>query len=311
MSRENLLILGASFLIAIGVRLALAPEFAPGKEREFEAKLEYHGLPDSLMLVGEPKMFKVIASGSKDYLDHLDTNAVVASVDLSIAKPGVRLYSVDVPLMVSRVNLAPKFPTLRLDIQPVDSMEQHVEIEPTGLPPSDLVYDGASIIPEVVTIVGAKSRLATVRRARVLLDLSQVRPGVSKNIPVEIFDESDRPVPYVKAQPSEVSVSPAVAAAPAEKRVLVTPTWVGQPAFGYKVTSYEIRPSQILVRGESAIMSRIGTVDTEPVTLNGLSESTTVSTRIKLPLGVKSTTPLDVKVIIKIAPTNGQGTNGN
>lgn len=276
----------ACLTLVIGIRIALADRFAPNNKLIFDAKLEFKGLPQGLMVVRETDKVKVEATGSTDDLNKLDQSTVILSVDLSKAKQGIADFLVQSP-MRPRITIEPKFPRIRLNIENVGTMEQIVELEPLGLPTSDLVFEGASIAPEKVTIYGAESFLAKVRRARVLLYLSQVKAGTSMTMPIEILDESNRSIPYVFSEPSEVTVNPSVTAAPAIKRVLISPNWKGQPAFGFKVDSYEIRPPQLSVRGESAAMSRLATLETEPISIEGLNADVTVSAKLKFPDGIK------------------------
>ena len=312
LTRENLLMLGASFLIAIGIRVALSPSISTIKEQRFDAKLEIRGLPDNLTVVDEPKTVEMKATGTAQYLDQLEKSSVIATVDLSNARLGKRKYVItSSPPSRARVTVTPLFQTVSLDVQKLSSIEKAVEVEPSGQTLQDFAYDGATTIPEVVTIVGAESILARVKVVRVNLELQLVRPGKTFMLPVEILDEANHPVPYLKARPSEVMVSPAVAAAPSIKRVLVTPNWTGQPAFGYEVVSFEIKPSQIEVRGESGMISRIATFKTEPVSLAGLKESTKVKTKVRVPAGLKVTVSNEVQIVIKIAPQPGMETHRN
>jgi YbbR domain-containing protein len=129
-------------------------------------------------------------------------------------------------------------------------------------------------------------------------------------LPVDILDEDNQVVPYVQSDPSEVSVTPAVAAAATKKRLLISPNWSGQPAFGYKVVSYEIRPSQVELRGDSATISRMSMLDTESISIAGLSADATLRVKLKLPAGTKTTEPSEVTVIVKVAKRPGAGMSG-
>ena len=197
-----------------------------------------------------------------------------------------------------------------MNLQKLTSEVVSVTVEPSGQPPREFVVDGASSLPEKVTIIGAESFLPKVKKARVSLDLDQVRPGAKFMLPVELLDADNQVVPYVHSDPAEVSVSPAVAAATTLKRLLVTPNWVGQPAFGYKVVSYEVRPSQIAVRGDSGTISRLATLDTEPVSIAGLKSDGTIRAKVKLPPGTKTTESSEVTVIVKVARRPGNEMSG-
>jgi YbbR domain-containing protein len=300
-SRENVLMVVASVLIALGVRIAIAPSLL-AKESLFYAKIEYRGLPEDLTVVDDPQTWQIRATGAAHDIDQVDTDSVVAVVDLSMAKSGRRNYFVGVsPESKSRVNFAPRVPKIPLDIQKVSHSIQPVKVEASGQTPRDFVYDGAAVLPEKVKIIGAETVLPHVKVARVNLDLDQVRPGMSSTLRVEVLDDLNRPMRDVRCEPTEVTVSPAVVAAATKKRLLISPDWSGEPAYGYKVVSYEMHPSQIEVRGESADISSLATVETFPVNIQGIKSDTTVKTRVHLPAGIVSTEPDAVTVIVRVA----------
>ncbi len=303
MTRENLLMLGASFLISVGLWLTVTPSVSENKEREIDVRLEIKGLPDTLTVVGEPLSVGVVATGSLEHLDQLDKSSVVANVDLSNAKTGTRRYLVNVPDSPrSRLTFRPRYKYVLLDVEKLATLQQPVKVEPTGVIPHDFVFDGASTQPEKVTITGPATILPSVHLARVVLDLGQVRPGTSFLLPIEVLDESNRPVQYIHLQPSEVTVTAAVSAAPASRRYPVNPNWTGSPAFGYKVTSFLLNPPQISVRGDSATLSRLTALDTEPISLEGLKSDTEFDVKVNLPLGVQSTDTAQVHVVVKVSP---------
>ncbi|MBS1713257.1 MAG: hypothetical protein JST30_02845 [Armatimonadetes bacterium] len=300
-SRENFLIFCASLLIAVGVLLSFPSNAAPGFQ-DIDARIEYTGLPEGLILVDEPKTFKVRASGTSTHLRQLDADAVSVTVNLASARKGVSSYPVEVVAPNRRgVSVGPRdTSSLRLDVQNVSSIEAKVDIEPTGLPPRDLIYDSATVLPEKVTLIGPASALPLVKKARVILDLAAIRPGATLMVPVEILGDGNRRVSHVRAEPAEVTVSPAVAAAPASKSALVSPTWTGQPAFGYRVESVDVRPAQVQVGGESAVLARLSVLKTSPVSLEGQQKDFTTSAKVVFPDGVKPAGAREVRVTVRI-----------
>ena len=306
LTRENFLMLGASFLIAIGIRVALTPALSTIKEQRFDARLEIKGLPEDLTVVDPPSTIEMKATGTAQYLDQLEKSTVTANVDLTNARVGKRRFLVDTsPSSRSRVTVTPRFPTVWLDVQKLSSVTKVVEVEPSGQTLRDFVYDGSSILPQTVTIIGAESILPRVKVVRVNLELKMVRPGATFPLPVEILDEANLPVSFVTARPAEVLVSPAVAAAPSVKRVLVTPTWSGQPDFGYQVVSFDVKPSQIEVRGESGLVSGIATASTEQINLAGLRKSAVFKTKVRLPNGIRAAISNEVEVSVKVSAIPG------
>ena len=248
---------------------------------------------------------KVEAVGSTDDLNKLDQNAVTMIVDLTKGKPGTADFVVESPAR-SRVTITPKFPRIRLTIENIATKEQAVELEPLGLPTNDLVFLGASLSPERINVVGAESYVSKVKKARVLLYLSQIKAGSSISMPVELLDESDRVLPYVSAEPTEVSVTPAVSAAPTIKRALISVIWQGQPKIGFRIQSYDIQPQQLSVVGESALLARLSVLETEPLSLEGLNSDVSLSAKIKFPEGIRPAGPKEVKIFVHIVPNSAK-----
>jgi YbbR domain-containing protein len=169
----------------------------------------------------------------------------------------------------------------------VGRITKPVELQTTGLPPSELVYDAATIAPAEVLLTGPETSLAGVDRVRVTLDLTRVRPRSDFTLGVEVLDSQGRPIPLVRAEPEEVVVSPAVGSAPTRKRVVVNPIFVGQLPFGTTLDRYEIRPTQVELSGPSPDLARISTIDTEPIALDRITGEVTKTAALVVPQGLR------------------------
>lgn len=302
LSRENILLAVASLLIAVGTRLALVPVLTTPKGVQFPATLEISEVPEGLTVVGAPGMWEMQAKGTAQYLDQLDRSLVTAQVNPPRWRIGVHDYTVQLGRDPSRgrLTLEPKYKMIRLNVEKLVSTERKVMIEPSGRTPGNYLYDGSTSTPSTVTVTGAESLVAMVTVVRVSLDLSQVHPGATFLLPLEPLDEKGRPVRNVQLSPQEVSINPTVAAAPVKKSVLVTPVWIGQPEFGYRVTGYSVKPSQVVIQGESDVISRLATIDTEPVDLSRVKRDVARTVKVKRTPGVSSL-PAEVEVTVQIS----------
>lgn len=294
----------ASFVIVFGARVALSPSIASQKEVIFQAKIEYRGLPEGLTVVGEPSTWEMKANGVGADLDQLDYKAVTASVDLSFAKVGVRTHYVmlDRDPSRGRVKIEPRFTKLRLSIEKLETITKAVKVLPVGKTPSDFMYGEATSSPETVKISGAESIVTNIDVAQVTLDLNLVKPGATFMLPVEVLDSRGRPIRNLQISPQEVAVNPAVAAAPVKRNMIISPSWVGQPAFGFEVESFEVKPNQIEIRGESGLISRTASLPTEPISVAGLKGPTTIQSKVKVLDGFETSDSTDVVVTIKVRP---------
>ncbi len=306
--KEDFMLLVASLSIALAMWLQVSPLFDNNKEREIDVALETKGLPDGLWIVSPQPTVKIVASGTTSDLDRFNERSVTASVDLSraVAKPYDAKVMINAPAGIP-ITFKPKNNTIRLSIEKLQEKDQTVELLTTGLPSTGFIYDGATLTPQIVKITGPSSTMAQVFRARVILNLSDLKMGTPYLGKIVVLDAKNIPLPYVKADPEMISINPAIVIAPASRQFLVTPTWVNHPPFGYTIASFEVRPQQVRMKGESAKLSGITTIDTEEIDLAGLKADTSLTVKLKVPIGM--TTNVDtVRVTVKIASqSTGKG----
>ena len=301
MKISNVLAFIASLLIAMVLWLNVQPLNEPGKERELQVKMDLRDLPDGLVVVQPPESVIVFASGSSDDLERLDSREVQAFIDLEQAKPGEQDYEVMVTGPLGRrIQLRARRPQLRLDIERIARNDREIVLEPTGVPPAEYVYDGATIMPSQVTISGPESAVARAARVRVLLDLSRVGPNSNFTLHAEVLDQEGKPIPLIECDPPTVQVIPAVASAPASRRVFINPKVTGSPALGFKVLGYEMKPTQLELTGSSRELGSVNAVETTPISIEGASENVSRTVKVVLPEGLRIKGTNEVTVVIRI-----------
>jgi YbbR domain-containing protein len=299
--RENVLLFAASLLISLVLFAQLQRSFVPDREREFEVPLTFANQHRDLTVLQAPRMVRVVASGSQGILDTIDTSRVRAVVDLAGAEPGAKTYAVEV-LGPWRPGLSftPARAIVEMHIERKLRKEFDVRLFAVGTPPESYTFDGATILPETVEVSGPESVLPRVRTVRAVLDLTRVMPNQSLEVVLEPLGDENLPVPLVTIEPSTVQIRPAVSIGPSRRELLVTPVFTGQPAFGYRVTGYSVTPNEIATSGESSDVSRMTTVDTEPISLEGLTSDRTFQVRLRLPEGLTSTVGDIVAVTVRV-----------
>jgi YbbR domain-containing protein len=123
---------------------------------------------------------------------------------------------------------------------------------------------------------------------------------------VQVLDADGKPVSGVTSEPDVVTIRPVTAPAPADRGLLVVATWKGQPAFGFRVKDYEILPKQVQLKGSPDVVSRYSTIETEPIDLTGIKNTTIVNAHLKrLPqkAGTVLSDSVKVRIVIEAAPT--------
>ncbi len=306
--KGNILYTIGSILVALILWMVVQPLSEPGREREFEVPLTYRALPDNLMVMSLPDKVTLIAEGTATHLDRLDTSSVKAYVDLGGATPGERRYPVKTmgPLG-SGVTLSLRTPRALATIERLRQVEFPVELQYSGAPPSGYEVAASSIMPERVTVSVPESLAPNVKKVRALLDLSRVRPGGAYEVKVEVLGQESRPVPLSTTSPSAVTVSPAVTAAAVTKRAIVVPNWEGEPAYGYRVRGYTIAPVQVEVQGQSALLANLTTIETQPISIEGLRGSRVFRVGLDVPRGVRIHGSSNVTASVRIAKGSHAG----
>lgn len=301
-SKENLLLMIVSAVIAILLWLQVQSQINPSIQREYSIPLEQRHLPENLIVTHTPSRVTVVAEGSQSELKSINPDEIEAYVDLSKAQIGQKSYPVKLRIFKkNNAELTLQHPIEVLKIERLLQKEFPVKIEARGLPPSDLIYDGAGARPDKVILQGPESALAKVVKVRAMFNLPQIKPGESYPATVEILGAVNRPVPFIHAEPSVVMIHPGVAAAPANKRVLISPLWEGEPAFGYKVSQYQLKPNQVKITGNIARVARTNILDTQPIPIQGLQKSKTFYVSLKVPVGIQVMDNQKIEVRVHIS----------
>ena len=303
-SRENLLLMIISAVIAALLWLQVQSRINPTIQREYSIPLEQQNLSGDLIVTHSPQRVIVVAEGSQSDLKAINPDELEAFVDLSRAQVGQKSYPVKLrALKKFNVEIKLQRTAETLKIERLVRQNRHVKIEARGLPPSDLVYGGAGVRPDTVLLEGPESALAKVTKVRAMLNLSHIKPGESYPAMVEALGRDNRPISLVRSEPSVVLIYPGIAAAPTTKSVLVSPVWIGEPAFGYKVSRYEVRPNQVKITGSIPKLSQTTVLDTQPILIHGLMKSKTFLVPLKIPVGIKvlDNRKIEVKVHITTA----------
>jgi YbbR domain-containing protein len=82
----------------------------------------------------------------------------------------------------------------------------------------------------------------------------------------------------------------------------VSPVVTGTPAAGFEVDEITVEPSTVLVEGDADPLAALARVDTEPVSVSGLSETQTFETELALPEGIEAVDPVPIRVTVSLRP---------
>ena len=300
MKREDVMLLIASFIIAVGLWYQVQPMFEPGREREFIVPLKLENKPDELAVFPASDNVTLVASGTLADLDKLDASKIVAFLDLSNSKPG----DIKVPIQVrgpadNNLMLRPKMTTMRVTCEFILRVDRAVKIITTGTPPEGLVLASTVASPANVELYGPSSYVKLVNSLQATIDLSKLKPGQSITVPVAPLDANGDPVPSIFTNPAQVTVAASFTASIATREVSVIVDYIGKAAPNYEIQEITVEPGRVEISGKSEDVSSTTTIDTAQLNVDGLSESKTFRIKLVAPEGISLKTQ-EVVVNVKV-----------
>jgi YbbR domain-containing protein len=294
--QKNLGIFIASLMLSLVLWLHVQSQLALIQTKRVEFEVQPINLPPNANLAATliQRKVTVLARGRPEEIERLSAEidrlqragqSLIATVDLSNATPGTFQYPVRLQTP-RRIDVEYADPgTVPVTIDELVVRREPVIIEAVGVR-QGFYYSGADIRPDQVTLSGPARDIARVGQVRAQLDLTEFKPGSSFTVPVEVLDKNNKPLADVASDPAEVEIRPTLSELPTEKNVLITPQWVGQPAFGFRVRGYSIFPTQISASGDKEQLATLQTLDTEPINIEGLKSDTEITVNLRVPKGI-------------------------
>jgi YbbR domain-containing protein len=166
-------------------------------ERGLRIPLELQNLPENLEMVDPPQeTVDVRVRGDADTLGRLVPGDLVASVDLSSAQPGRRLFHlspdrVRVPFAVEVTQVAPSSVAIRFE----PSATRVVPVQPSveGDPATGFIVGGTASVPKTVEVIGPESALRHV--TEVITEpvwVGGAKAAIRASVPVGVAEQTVR-----------------------------------------------------------------------------------------------------------------------
>lgn len=300
---EKAILVAISFVLSALLWLQVSASSGSIKSQVFSAKIEYINLdPRFTVVVSFVEKLDCDASGSAKALGDLHPEDWKAQVDLKdVNEPGTVIGKVHLAgPSLENVEVVPRYRKIKVDVYRIKRIEFPVVIKETGTAPFDVKYAGATVSPVTVSLTGADILVNAIKEVRATLDLTKIRAGLSVEAAIEVIGEDGLPDRRVKSDPDKATIVPKIAAETYTSSVLVSPTWKGQPKFGYEVESFDVRPNQVGISGQPENVQSIRTVQTEEIDISELAESKQFSVKLRPLPGAVIADPEEVKIFVKL-----------
>ncbi len=139
-----------------------------------------------------------------------------------------------------------------------------------------------------------------VARLVVLVDPTPLRPSSDDFEPIKALDVRGNEVIGVDVEPQGAHVALKLVEAPASKSVFVSPGYVGQPQFPFRVVQVSVTPSFVTVRGRPEVLAGTAIIATDDVDVTGAVADLVRYVTLRIPPGIEVEGSRQVKVTIRI-----------
>lgn len=275
-----------------------------------QSTLEFHGVipvtvqnqPDETFLLTAVEPVTTVRYFAPSGVRPIATT-FTAVIDLSAVAPGgPQLVPIVVTSLDDRITVLSSEP----DVMTVELDELQTRTVPVvvehGTVPDGLELGDTSIEPSEVQVSGPSSVIGSVVAARADVAIQSSGIDVDQDVRLTPIDQLGDAVSPVDVTPSTARVRIPVFTDRQSRTLPVRPVVTGTPAAGFEIASVTVVPSVVTVEGDGDELATLDGIDTEPISVSGLSSERTTTARLVTPAGV---VPLDqdgVEVTVTLRP---------
>lgn len=153
------------------------------------------------------------------------------------------------------------------------------------------------VSPKNVTVTGAKEVIDNISVIKASVDLDGADQTIEKESKVTVYDDDGNILP-VDVEPAVVDITVPVTSP--SKKVPFKINRTGKLPEGTSISSVEANPSEVTIYGPQNVLDSIEFIDGVDLDLGKIKDNTELEVNIPLPEGVKSVSPDQVKLNVKV-----------
>jgi len=218
-----------------------------------------------------------VAAGASDFKAYIDLNG------LQEGKTAVKVQTV-LPPGFELVETAPEIVTVTLDSIIQRKVKADLIVTGASAPGTTVAHINPAF--QMVTIEGPSTAVETVTHVIGYVGLSNNGTDFSLNVPLTAVNADGREVDGVRLLPDSMEVSVQMARGLTKKVVSIKPIIGDDIMAGYALGNVRLDPSKIEIAGEENVIRALDSINTEKVSLSGITKTTKVTVKLDLPAGV-------------------------
>lgn len=301
---SNLISIVLATLLSLTVWIVATQEVNPVETVDFDraVPIEYVGLPSDLLITNEPtESVRVTYRASQTVRRSLTLDDFRAVVDLSDLEPGAYDMRVDVTISSQATYVEARPQTVHVEIEELSRRSLPIQLIvqgdlPTGYRSSDPVLD-----PSDASVSGPRTQVELIGEVRAVVSVDGQRDTIEQTADLIALDSEGVQVPNVTLEPETVDVEIAVVQEADFREVAVRVNANVLTATGYYVSRLTPNPALVPVRGDPDVLRSLTAIETELISLQGVTEDTSVIAQLDPPEGVTLEGVETVEVVISVA----------
>lgn len=269
--------------------------------------VEVRGLPDGMIATGvQNARVQVEIRAPESVWNRIraeGADAVEAYIDLT----GVTTGTVEAPV---RVEVGPqpsevtrKSPeTIELTVEQIAEKEVPVNVRVQGSPAVGFSAETHEVAPQSIRVRGPESQVVKVARADISVSIEGRQNDLRGDYePIPVTEDGDT-VARVDVTPESVTVNiPIVQLGFYRDIPVLTGPLLVQPAPGYRISDIEYFPQVVKVVGRTDLVQSVQFLQTEPITLEGITQTVTTQVDLQTPPGVSLLQPASPVVTVTLS----------
>lgn len=304
---SNLTLLIISLVLAIIIWVNAAQVEDPIRSQFAQVPVQYVGLTEDSRLVRTTQQnVQIVFEGRASTLRAMSGEDFQAVVDLSQVPYGAETaVAIEVTTNVSGIRIlsqAPEQATVLIDQIVTRAIPVELEVRGTvarGHEPGEPLVE-----PDEIIISGTTMQVEPLAFARATVFLNNDRETVVARPQLIIYNRQGRIASTsgldISTEQVQITIPIDETAGVAEK--LITVSWRGEPAPGYRLLGVEVDPPSVLVEGLPTQLTQLTRVQTEVIDITGLEETFRQQVVLDLPSGIALVEVEEIFVTIEIEP---------
>jgi YbbR domain-containing protein len=307
---SNLTTLLLAFVLAVIIWATAVRAGDPLVSRTIEVPVEVTGLPvDADLVTRPPESVLVTIQGPNSALETIVPSDILAVIDVSDVAYGEATLPIEITGSNEQIEIVSRFPeSATIRIEQIVTREIPVTLQIRGEVSRGHSIGDARVEPANILITGPAPRVDQLEEGRVVVFVDEARENISELRRPNFYDVDGNIASVVglDIEPNEVEVIIPVEELAGFAEKPITVNWVGEPAPGYRLLDVKVEPSSVQVTGAPATLDGLR-VQTEPIDISGLDETTSQQVALDLPDGVRLVDIQPIVVTVEVEPILSSG----